>query len=232
VHEFASMGAIALGRVMVTTSPAPVAPQPVGEKRVAFHHLNWQAYQQILQALGDRRGARLTYDRGKLEITMPLEDHEFAAELIGRFVYFLVTELGQKVKSMRSTTLEREDLDRSPEPDHAFYLQNWSAVAGRNVDFATDPPPDLVLEVDITHTDIDKVKLYAALGVPEFWRYNGRLWRIYQLQSDPQNYSETETSAIFPFVTKEALYQFLTQARHDEVAAEQTLRAWVRKALQ
>ncbi len=223
---------------MVTTAAASVTPQPVGEKRVAFHHLNWQAYQQILQALGDRRGARLTYDRGKLEITMPLEDHEFAAELIGRFVYFLVTELGQKIKSMRSTTLEREDLDRSPEPDHAFYIQNWPAVAGRNVDFATDPPPDLVLEVDITHTDIDKVKLYAALGVPEFWRYNGRLWRIYQLQSNAQSeglsqrYSETETSAIFPFVTKHVLYQFLAQARQDEVAAEQTLRYWVRENTQ
>ncbi len=215
---------------MVTTSPAPVAPPPVGEKRVAFHHLNWLAYQQILQALGDRRGARLTYDRGKLEITMPLEDHEFAAELIGLFVRILVAETGRKLKSMRSTTLEREDLDRSPEPDHAFYIQNWSAVAGRNVDFATDPPPDLVLEVDITHTDIDKIKLYAAMGVPEFWRYNGRLWRIYQLEN--QSYSETETSAIFPFVTKDVLYQFLAQARQDEVAAEQTLRAWVRENIQ
>ena len=102
---------------------------------MAFHHLNWQAYQQILQALGESRLARLTYDRGILEITMPLEDHEFAAELMGRFIYFLVSELGQRIKSMRSTIIEREDLNRSPEPDNAFYIKNQPRVAGRTVNF-------------------------------------------------------------------------------------------------
>lgn len=71
--------------------------QPVGEQRVVFHHLNWAAYQQILQALGDRRSARLHYGLGTLEITMPLEEHEFYSELIGRFIYFLVAETGQKI---------------------------------------------------------------------------------------------------------------------------------------
>ena len=119
---------------MVATANV-TAPQPIGEKRVAFHHLNWQAYQQILQALGESRLARLTYDRGILEITMPLEDHEFAAELMGRFIYFLVSELGQRIKSMRSTIIEREDLNRSPEPDNAFYIKNQPRVAGRTVNF-------------------------------------------------------------------------------------------------
>jgi Uma2 family endonuclease len=201
-------------------------PQAVGEKRVVFHHLNWQSYQQILQALGESRSARLTYDRGILEITMPLEDHEFAAELIGRFIYFLVAEIGQKIKSMRSTTIEREDLDRSPEPDNAFYIKHQPQVAGRTVNFEQDPPPDLVVEVDITHTDINKLSLYAALKVPEFWRFNGCIWRIYKLQGD--SYQEQETSPTFPFVPKEKLYEFLELARQDEVEAEQTFRAWVR----
>ena len=109
-------------------------PEPIGEKRVVFRQLNWQAYQQILQAVGQSRNARLTYDRGVLEITMPLEIHEFSAELIGRFIYFLVAELGLKIKSMRSTTLVREDLDRSPEPDNAYYIQNQPLVAGKTVD--------------------------------------------------------------------------------------------------
>jgi Uma2 family endonuclease len=204
-----------------------VVPQAIGEKRVVFHHLNWAAYQQILQAVGQTRSARLTYDRGILEITMPLEDHEFAAELIGRFIYFLVAEMGQKIKSMRSTTLEREDLDRSPEPDNAFYIQHQPQVAGRTVNFEQDPPPDLVVEVDMTHTDIDKLRLYAALGVPEFWRFNGQVWRIYELQGEV--YQEKETSPTFSFVPKEKLYEFLDLARQDEVEAEQVLRAWVRE---
>ncbi len=130
---------------MVATANLTV-PKPVGEKRVAFHHLNWQAYQQILLALGESRSARLTYARGVLEITMPLEDHEFAAELMGRFIYCLVSELGHRIKSMRFTPLEREDLNRSPEPDSAFYIKNQPQVAGRTVNFQADPSPDLVAE--------------------------------------------------------------------------------------
>ncbi|QYO62245.1 Uma2 family endonuclease [Leptolyngbya sp. 7M] len=109
-------------------------PLPVGEKRVVFHNLSWQDYKAIQQAVKESRNAHLTYDRGVLEITMPLEIHEFAAELIGLFIRILVTELGLKIKSMRSTTLEREDLDRSPEPDNAYYIQNQPQVAGKIVD--------------------------------------------------------------------------------------------------
>ena len=211
---------------MLTTTSAPPLPQPIGEKRVVFYGLSWQAYQQILQALGEHRSAHLTYDRGTLEITMPLEDHEFAARLIERFIYFLVAEMGLKIKTMGSTTLQRQDLDRSSEPDNAYYIQNQALVAGRRVNLQQDPPPDLVVEVDITHTDIEKLQVYAGLGVPEFWRYNGQIWRIYQLQEG--QYQEVEASLTFPFVPKERLYAFLNQAQQDEVAAEQSLRTWLR----
>ena len=68
------------------------------------------------------------------------------------------------MKTMGSTTLDQETLDRSAEPDDAYYIQNQPLVSGRDVDLAKDPPPDLVVEVDITHTDIDKLRLYAAMG--------------------------------------------------------------------
>ncbi|NJL88284.1 MAG: Uma2 family endonuclease [Leptolyngbyaceae cyanobacterium SM1_1_3] len=208
---------------MVIATPTPTL---IGEKRVTLHLLNWQAYQQILQALPQTRAARLTYDRGILEITMPLEDHEFAVRLIERFILILVMELGLKLKTMGSTTLEREDLNRSPEPDNAYYIRNQPLVAGKTVNLAADPPPDLVVEVDITHTDINKLRLYASMEVPEFWRYNGREWRIYQLQDGA--YQALETSPTFPSVPKAQLYSFLEQARQDEVAAEITLRDWAR----
>jgi Uma2 family endonuclease len=216
---------------MVTNQAKPQSPlQPVGEKRVVFHHLDWQSYQQILQAIGENRSARLSYSQGTLEITMPLEDHEFAAELIGRFIYFLVVELGLKIKSMGSTTLNREELDSGAEPDKAYYIQNQSRVAGKKVDLKQDPPPDLVVEVDITHTDINKFALYASIGVSEFWRYNGQVWRIYQLQDS--KYQEVQFSPTFPFVPKTKLYEFLAQAQQDEVEAEVSFRDWVRQHVQ
>lgn len=99
-----------------------------------------------------------------------------------------------------------------------------------NLAFQNEPLSDLVVEVDITPTDIDKLSLYATLGVPELWRFNGREWRIYQLQES--TYQEQEVSPTFPFVPKEKLYEFLTLARQDEIEAEQTLRAWVKRQRQ
>ena len=210
---------------MTTTLSLP-SVEPRGENRVIFHDLNWGAYQQILHALPGNRAARLTYDRGTLEITMPSELHEFSGELIALFIRILVIELGLKIKTMGSTTLDREDLNRGAEPDKAFYIQNQPAVAGRRVDLSQDPPPDLVVEVEISHSDIDKLKLYAAMGVPEFWRYNGKILRIYQLQEGL--YHEVEQSPTFPQVPKIRLYQFLSEGQEDEIAAEHTLRNWLR----
>ncbi|KKI98899.1 Uma2 family endonuclease [Prochlorothrix hollandica] len=216
---------------MVTTiSPLQgLALGPIGEQRVCFRGLTWDAYQQIFQALPHRRGARLTYDRGTLEITMPLESHEFSLRLIEVFIRCLVFELGLKLKTMGSTTLNRQDLDRSSEPDCAYYIQNQPKVAGRRVDLATDPPPDLIVEVDITSTDIDKNCLYAALGVPELWRYNGRELSIYRLENGL--YQNCDRSPTFPWIEKQCLYDFLAEAEQDEIEAEQNLREFVQQSL-
>ncbi|MGD1858323.1 MAG: Uma2 family endonuclease [Leptolyngbyaceae cyanobacterium] len=211
-------------------SVAPIVlqppPPPVGEKRFVFHSLDWQRYQTLRQTLSRERNVRFTYMQGILEVTQSLEIHEFCTRLIELFIRILVVELGMKVKTMGSTTLDRERLDRSAEPDDAYYIQNQPIVAGRDVDLEKDPPPDLVVEVDITHTDINKLQLYAAMGVPEFWRYNGKTWRIYALRDD--QYTEVEESPTFPLVPKTKLYEFLSTARHDEVDAELALRQWVR----
>lgn len=214
---------------MVSSLIAHPVPKPVGEQRVVFRHLTWQRYQAVRQALDNRRHAHFAYSHGTLEITMPLEDHEFAVRLIELFIRILVVESGRKLKTMGSTTLERQVLDRAAEPDNAYYIQHQPLVAGRNVDLETDPPPDLVVEIDITHTDIDKLTLYADMGVPEFWRYNGETWRIYELQQ--ATYQERDRSPTFPTVAKSKLYEFLAQARQDEAEAERSLRDWVRLQL-
>ena len=211
-------------------SVAPIAPPLlIGEKRVVLRNITWDGYQQLLKIVGDKRSARLTFDRGTLEITKPLEQHEFSRCLIERLIIILVVELGLKIKTMGSTTLDRSDLERGAEPDNAYYIQNQPLVAGRTVDLATDPPPDLVVEVDITHTDINKPALYASMGVPEFWRYNGREWRIYKLENS--EYLEVSVSPTFPILPKEKLYEFLASAQLDEVEAEVDFRNWVREMI-
>ncbi|MEL7356914.1 MAG: Uma2 family endonuclease [Cyanobacteria bacterium J06560_6] len=211
---------------MVVAAPElkPAVSQPaIGEKRVLLRGLSWEAYMQFLEALPSSRGSKLTYDNGLLEITMPLEDHEFAGRLIERFILTLVEVSGLRIKTMGSTTLNYPYLRKGAEPNNAYYIQNQYLVKGRNVDLSIDPPPDLVVEVDITHTDIKKNKFYAGLGVPEFWRFNGKAWRIYQLQEDV--YVEVTLSPTFPQVSKKQLYDFLKAAKEDEIEAVEVLRA-------
>ncbi len=205
-------------------------PKPIGEKRMTFRNLDWQAFKQIQQLLTERTHARFTYDNGVLELTVPLEEHERCARLIERFILILVVELGMKIKTMGSTTLDREDLLKSAEPDNGYYIQNYALVADHEIDLDHDPAPDLVVEVDITHTDINKNRLYASMGVLEFWRFNGREWKILCLVEGA--YLERDRSPTFPIVEKPNLYQFLQAALLDEVSAEINFRHWVRQQLQ
>lgn len=210
---------------MVIAAPEPsieLQTAAMGERRVVLYDVAWEGYLQILNALPQTRGSRLTYDDGVLEITMPLEEHEFSRSLIECFIRTLVEALGMRIKTMGSTTMNYPFLKKGAEPDSAYYIQNQPLVKGRTVDFTQDPPPDLVVEVDITHTDIQKNQFYAAIGVPEFWRFNGKVWRIYQLREGV--YVEVEVSPTFPQVPKQCLYDFLIQAKEDEIGAVQILR--------
>lgn len=201
----------------------------LAENRVVFHHLPWQAYETILGALGDKRSAQLTYYHGTLEIMTPLEAHENSKDIMGDFIKILVDEGDfESIKSMGSTTLNSPNQTIGAEPDQGYYIANEHLVRGKTVDLTTDPPPDLILEVDITHTDINKNALYAEMGVPEFWRYNGKILTIYALENS--SYKEVDVSPTFPNAPKEQLYIYLKNcAEIGEKQAKRKLRAWLQQ---
>jgi Uma2 family endonuclease len=158
-----------------TRTPTPEAPA-AKTQRVTLNGVSWQTYTQLLAELGDQRASRLAYDQGVLEITMPSDRHETHKKLLERMVETLTEEREQPAKSFGSTTLNREDLERGAEPDSCYYIQNVSQIEGRQVDLTTDPPPDLVIEVDISSPSSRWIDIYRQLGVPEIWRYsNGRV---------------------------------------------------------
>jgi Uma2 family endonuclease len=199
----------------------------LAEQRVVLHNISWSTYEQILADIGQRRSSLLTYNQGTLEITMPLEDHEYAVRFIEIFIQILLEELNLKFKNMGSTTLKRPDLQKGAEPDNCYYIQNQPLVARKKVDLNQDPPPDLIVEVDITYSDINKLDLYASMGVPEFWRYNGEILRIYQLQTD--QYLEVENSPTFSRSIKEQLYQFLQDGQVDQLEAIKSFRKLIQQ---
>ncbi|MCL6436119.1 MAG: Uma2 family endonuclease [Leptolyngbyaceae cyanobacterium HOT.MB2.61] len=198
-------------------------------QRVVLQGVSWQTYKALLAELGDSRGSRLAYSNGVLEITMPSDRHETNTKLLERMIESLTEELETPIKGFRSTTLNREDLQSGAEPDSCYYIQNVDLIQGRTVDLLTDPPPDLVLEVDITNPSTRKLPIYGQLGVPEIWRYTREGVQILQLKAG--TYVSCDNSPTFPLVSGAILNQFLQQAEDlDDTALIRSWRKWIREA--
>ena len=155
-----------------------------GEQRMLLSGVRWSTY----VALADENqsgGKRLTYDCGDLEIMSPMMPHESAKRLLARMIDQFTLLKGIEIRSAASTTFRREDLQRGFEADESFYVQQVAAIRDKEqLDLHLDPPPDLVIEIDISRSAISKFALFAALGVPEVWRYDNQQLRSFRLEGD------------------------------------------------
>jgi Uma2 family endonuclease len=205
---------------------------PPGNK-VLLKDISWQMFEKILNNLGEGYAARIAYDKGTLEIKMPLLGHEDDKEIIGDLVKALLEEFDIDFRSVGSTTFKREDMQNGVEPDQCFYIQNEAAIRGkRQIDLTVDPPPDLALEIDNTSDSRLRFNSYQALGVPEVWRYNRQVLQIYLLQDG--KYIESAISPNFgelPIVGMIPQYveQSKTAGRSSTIKA---FRTWVRERSQ
>lgn len=198
------------------------------EERVVLRDVSWETYERLLREQGDRSTPRFTYDRGVLEIMSPSAEHEEVSNLIRRIVYVLTEELNLEIRDFGSTTFRRADLGRGFEPDSCFYIQSVERIGeASELDIAIHPPPDLVIEIDITSPSLNKFPLYASVGVPEIWVYDGMRVGIYLL--DEGNHLKAETSKALPRVTATALTTFVAEARNNKRSQWlSSLREWAR----
>jgi Uma2 family endonuclease len=205
-----------------------VATSTPAEQRTVLHNISWQTFETLLKETGEDRGSRFAYDGGTLEIMTPLYEHENPKIQFDRFIVALAEELAIEVKSAGSTTLKRKIVNRGIEPDNCYYIQNEPAVRGRQeLDLESAPPPDLAIEIDISSSSVDKLGIYSALGVPELWRYNGRVLKFYQLVEG--EYAEREFSVAFPLVSVTDMSRFIEQSKTSgEIELLKSFRAWVR----
>lgn len=201
------------------------------EQRTILQNISWETFETLLAETGVDRGSRFAYECGILEIMSPLIEHESYKNNIGNLVIVLAEELGIEIKSAGSTTLKLKSANRGIEPDNCYYIQNELAFRGKQtLDLTTDLPPDLAIEIDITSSSINKLDIYSALGVPEIWRYNGRVLQIYQLVE--KRYIESEFSCAFPLVPAIEINQFIEQGKAiGEIALIKLFRAWVRNKI-
>lgn len=197
---------------MVTTTSTPVEQQTTPENRVILKGVSWSTFKALLADVGDDRAWRIAYDGGVLEIRMPHLEHEVPKGLIESFIEATADELEIEVMKAGSLTLEREDLTRAVEPDTCFYIQNEASVRGkRDINLPEDLPPDLAIESDYTNSSVNKDSIYAAIGVPELWRYRRESLQVYQLVEG--KYEKCDRSLAFPFLPVAEIPGFIEQSR-------------------
>jgi Uma2 family endonuclease len=177
-----------------------------------LHDVTWQEYETFLNAVGRHR-VRLTYDRGVLEIMTISDPHEWWKIRFGLAITVLGTGLGTKVQGYGSATKRRQDLERGLEPDQSFYVRHAHSIHGpRVIDLMRDPPPDLTVEIDISRSSLDRLSVYAALGIPEVWCFDEQDLRIHVLGADG-SYQVRDQSPSFPALP---VTDFLAFLRHTQ----------------
>ena len=212
--------------LMTMTLEPPLVQSP---HSTVLHGISWSTYEALLQDLGSQR-VFLTYDRGELEIMPPLPIHERWTSVLRWLVEAISDELGISIKTYGSATFRREDLDRGLEPDSCYYVQHApQMIAKDDLDLSKDPPPDLAVEVDITHRSIAREPIYAALRIPELWRFDRRRLCFLLLAGNGE-YEEIARSTAFPFLDSTVASNFLaTLPSGDDSTIRKIIRQWVRE---
>ncbi len=210
-------------------------PTP-GELRTVLQKVSWQKYEALLEEMGTTRTARFTFDRDRLEMMNPLEEHDRCHKLIESLILVLTDETDLQVESYRSPNLKRADLQLGIEPDTAYYIQHADQMRQRHqIDLTVDPVPDLILDVELSRSTLNKFAIYASLGIPEVWRYiskpgetflKGKLF-IHYLEGD--GYMEEDYGLAFPFLPAGRILEFIDQSDAMGLpTALRDLRSWVK----
>lgn len=181
-----------------------------------LRNVSWATYDSLTEDLADCRSPRLTYDGGMLEMMTPSTDHERVNRRLHSLVETILRAWKLKADNVGSNTFKRKDLEKGFEPDTCFYIQNVASVLGKErIDLRSDPPPDLVIEVEVTNAVINKLALYAAVGVPEVWRWDGSSVHFLVLQKG--EYAVSTESRVIQGLRSDIVSQFIRDSRTQEL---------------
>lgn len=209
----------------MTTVLSPV------EERILLHNVSWETYEQLLSNYENSSSPRFAFDRGTLEIMSPSSEHEELSDLITQLVFILAEEWNFEYRSFGRTTFRREELESGFEPDGCFYIQSVDRISGvKRLDLTVHPPPDIAIEVDVTSPSLNKLPIYARIGVPEIWRYDGQKLTIFLLQGS--EYRDSDESQSISRLTSTTLSQLIVQGTSmKRLAWVRAVREWARSNL-
>lgn len=182
---------------------------------VVFREASWDLYREILRNY-DEQPSRINYNRGTLEIMTLSIEHERFKMVVGSMLSLIVLTFRLRMTNGGSSTLRRLSKKKGLEADQCYWIANEAIMrTKKRIDLRTDPPPDLVIEIDVMHSVVNREKIYAALGVPEMWVLSrdaslagfalaGRAWQ------------PIERSVSFPFLRVADLNPFVARIGVDD----------------
>jgi Uma2 family endonuclease len=180
------------------------------ELRIMLHDIPWDFYQKLRDEESNWN-VRMSYDSGDLELMSPSQLHE---EIDNRFELFMVA-IAQALRfeflALAHTTWKNEAAEKGKEADACFYIANFEQIRGKTIDLTVDPAPDLAVEVEVSRSSIDSLRIYAALGVPEVWRFDGEELSIH-LRQENGTYSDSDRSLALPFLNPEEVVFWMKKA--------------------
>ncbi|MEO8073799.1 MAG: Uma2 family endonuclease [Acidobacteriota bacterium] len=177
-------------------------------QKLILQGISWDFYEQILEEYKDSNAVHFAYDDGFLEVEVPLAKHEIPNRILQDLVTVICVEKEIDFINAGSTTFRKRAKAKGVEPDTCFYIQNETKIRGKlEIDLQTEPPPDLVIEVDVTSPSLNKMPIYAALEVSEVWLYKGQKVVFYKLFGGI--YQEIEKSLAVPILSSVKATEFL-----------------------
>ncbi len=197
--------------------------KPKLTKNEVLYGVSWEMYAEMVAENRDSQFPRFTYDSGILEITMSnSREHETDNRMLARLVEILAEELEIDYENAGSTTFHEKSLSKGFEPDSCFYIQSLDKIAGKQgLNTETDPPPDLIIEINKTSSSVPRMPIFAAFGVAEVWRFTKKQVKFYVLREGV--YLESKMSLALPILAGEQATEFLLAAR------EMNSTAWVKR---
>jgi Uma2 family endonuclease len=199
----------------------------VDQQHIVLDFISWDFYEHLLEEVADRP-IRITYDSGSVEIMAPLGIHEDWKSRIGLLIAMMCVARDIEFRSKGSITLRWKLKEKGLEPDDCYYIQNVDTVRSKSeIDLTKDPPPDLAIEIDITSRSIAREPIYAAFGVPELWRFDGKELTVLWLD-DNSRYVPAKSSRAFPFLPMDEFDRFLRKLETERnVTVLNAFRDWV-----
>ncbi len=166
-----------------------------------LHGVSWETYERLIEDIGEGH-TQVAYDHGTMEIRL---HHGFAQQNCLAFLAGVVSVVSFLTKSAvasgGSTTCKRRDLETGFDPDTCYWIDHESVMRGvREFDPKCDPPPDLVIDVDLSGELLDRLEIYRVFGIAEVWRRKNDDFQILVLTANSK-YQPVECSRSFPLLT-------------------------------